>query len=74
PEFMGELPTAVLEEEITTEGKGKIRGLIVSAGNPVVSAPNGPKLAKALEQLDFMVSIDIYKNETSQYTLSGKVN
>ncbi len=67
PEFMGELPTAVLAEEITTEGKGKIRGLVVSAGNPVVSSPNGPKLGKALEQLDFMVSIDIYKNETSQY-------
>ncbi|PCI09915.1 MAG: dehydrogenase [Flavobacteriaceae bacterium] len=67
PEFMGELPTAVLAEEITTEGKGKIRGLVVSAGNPVVSSPNGKELAKALEQLDFMVSIDIYKNETSQY-------
>ncbi len=67
PEFMSELPTTVLAEEITTEGKGKIRGLIVSAGNPVVSSPNGPKLAKALEQLDFMASIDIYKNETSQY-------
>ncbi len=67
PEFMGELPTAVLAEEITTEGKGKIRGLVVSAGNPVVSTPNGPKLAKALERLDFMVSIDIYKNETSKY-------
>jgi len=67
PEFMGELPTAVLAEEITMEGEEKIRGLVVSAGNPVVSSPNGPKLAKALGQLDFMVSIDIYKNETSQY-------
>ncbi len=67
PEFLGELPTAVLGEEITTEGKGKIRGCIVSAGNPVVSSPNGDKLAKALQSLDFMVSFDIYVNETSQY-------
>ncbi len=67
PEFMGELPTAILAEEITTQGKGKIRGLVVSAGNPVVSSPNGPKLAEALKQLGFMVSIDIYMNETSQY-------
>lgn len=66
PEFMGELPTAVLTEEITTEGKGKIRGLVVSAGNPAVSSPNGSKLAKALKELDFMVSVDIYLNETSQ--------
>lgn len=67
PEFMGELPTAVLAEEMTVDGKGKIRGFVVSAGNPVMSAPNGNKLAKALESLDFMVSIDIYINETSQY-------
>ncbi len=67
PEFMGELPTAVLAEEITTAGKGKIRSLVVSAGNPVVSSPNGVQLAKALESLDFMVSIDIYINETSQF-------
>ena len=67
PEFMGELPTAVLSEEITNEGNGKIRGLVVSAGNPVVSSPNGAKLAKALASLDFMISIDIYINETSQH-------
>lgn len=67
PEFMGELPTAVLAEEIANDGNGKIRGFVVSAGNPVVSSPNGAKLAKALEKLDFMISIDIYINETSQY-------
>jgi anaerobic selenocysteine-containing dehydrogenase len=67
PEFMGELPTSVLTEEIATEGNGKVRGFVVSAGNPVVSSPNGQKLAKTLESLDFMVSIDININETSQY-------
>ena len=40
---------------------------ICTAGNPVLSTPNGKKLEKALEELEFMVSIDIYLNETSKY-------
>lgn len=67
PEIIGELPTAILEEEMTTPGEGKIRGFIVSAGNPVISAPNGKKLAAALEQLDYMVAIDIYVNDTTKH-------
>lgn len=67
PEIIGELPTAVLAEEITTPGEGKIRGLVVSAGNPVISSPNGNKLDSALEQLDYMVAIDIYMNETTRH-------
>ncbi len=65
-EFMGELPTAVLQEEINTPGQGQIRGLVVSAGNPVISAPNSHGMIAALKRLDFMVCIDIYLNETSQ--------
>lgn len=67
PEFGGELPTATLAEEIETEGKGQIRGLITFAGNPVLSAPNGTRLERALPKLDFMVSIDLYRNETSRH-------
>jgi anaerobic selenocysteine-containing dehydrogenase len=67
PEVLGELPTAILAEEMTTPGDGKIRGFIVSAGNPVISAPNGNKLNSALEQLDYMVAIDIYVNETTRH-------
>jgi anaerobic selenocysteine-containing dehydrogenase len=52
---------------MTTPGEGKIRGFIVSAGNPVISAPNGNKLAAALEQLDYMVAIDIYVNDTTKH-------
>jgi anaerobic selenocysteine-containing dehydrogenase len=65
PEFMGELPVAALAEEILTPGEGQIRMLITSCGNPVLSTPNGTQLEKALDQLDFMVSIDIYINETT---------
>ena len=67
PEVVGELPLTCLAEEIDTPGPGQIRALIAIAGNPVLSAPNGPRLARALEQLDFMVSLDIYLNETSRH-------
>jgi anaerobic selenocysteine-containing dehydrogenase len=66
PEFGGELPIAALREEIETPGPGRIRALITSAGNPVLSTPNGARLEKALAGLDFMVSIDPYVNETTR--------
>jgi anaerobic selenocysteine-containing dehydrogenase len=67
PEFGGEFPVATLAEEIVTPGPGRIRALITSAGNPVLSAPNGAALDRALAQLDFMVSIDPYLNETTRH-------
>ena len=67
PEFGGEWPAAVLAEEIETEGPGQIRALVTSAGNPVLSTPNGARLSRALDKLDFMVSIDLYLNETSRH-------
>jgi anaerobic selenocysteine-containing dehydrogenase len=67
PEFAGELPVSVLCEEISTPGEGQIRALITSAGNPVLSTPNGNALDKALESLDFILSIDVYINETTRH-------
>ena len=67
PEFAGELPVAALAEEILTPGTGRIRALLTSAGNPVLSTPNGSALAGALDSLDFMVSIDVYLNETTRH-------
>jgi anaerobic selenocysteine-containing dehydrogenase len=66
-EVGGELPVTCLAEEIDTPGPGQVKALIAIAGNPVLSAPNGPRLAAALEQLEFMVSMDIYLNETSRH-------
>jgi len=66
PEFMNELPVAVLAEEIERDGEGQIKALITSCGNPVLSTPNGGALEKALENLEVMVSIDIYINETTR--------
>ena len=67
PEFSNELPVAALAEEIVTPGKGQVRALVTFAGNPVLSTPNGVQLDTALAQLDFMVSIDLYLNETSRH-------
>lgn len=66
-EVFGELPVACLAEEIDTPGDGQVRALITVAGNPVVSTPNSDRLAAALDELDFMVSIDIYVNETTRH-------
>ncbi|WP_206047023.1 molybdopterin-dependent oxidoreductase, partial [Noviherbaspirillum denitrificans] len=67
PEVMGEFPMVCLAEEIDTPGEGQVRALLTVAGNPVLSAPNGPRLAAALDKLDFMVSVDIYLNETTRH-------
>ena len=67
PEVMGEFPMVCLAEEIDTPGEGQVKALISVASNPVLSAPNGERLSAALEGLDFMVSVDIYLNETTRH-------
>ncbi len=66
-EFGGELPLAVLAEEMEAEGPSHVRGLVTVAGNPVLSAPNSDRLDRALGRLDFMVSVDCYLNETTRH-------
>lgn len=69
PEVMGEYPVGALAEEITTEGEGEgqVKVLVTVAGNPVLSTPNSEQLDAALAELDFMVSVDIYLNETTRH-------
>lgn len=67
PEFAGELPVVALAEEILTPGEGQLKSLITIAGNPVLSTTNGNEIDKALSDLDFMVSIDFYINETTSH-------
>ena len=67
PEMNGEVPVAGLADEILTPGKGQVRGLFVFAGNPVMSAPGGTRLDEALSDLEFMVSVDQYVNETNRH-------
>ncbi|MBL8515004.1 MAG: molybdopterin-dependent oxidoreductase, partial [Betaproteobacteria bacterium] len=67
PSFSGELPSAAMAEEILTTGEGQIRGMVTVCGNPVLSTPNGRQLDRALGSLDFMVSVDIFVNETTRH-------
>lgn len=71
PEFMGELPVSCLATEILTEStdpaQPRIRAMVTSCGNPVLSTPNGRQLDEAFGQLDFMVSVDIFLNETTRH-------
>jgi anaerobic selenocysteine-containing dehydrogenase len=66
-EAFGEVPCACMSEEIETPGEGQIRAFFTMAGNPVVSTPDGARLARALDSLDLMVSLDIYVNETTRH-------
>jgi anaerobic selenocysteine-containing dehydrogenase len=67
PEALGELPAAAIAEEIDTPGDGQIKALITIAGNPVLSAPDGDRLDKALDAVGFMLSVDPYLNETTRH-------
>jgi anaerobic selenocysteine-containing dehydrogenase len=76
PEALSELPAAALAEEIDTAGEGQIKAMITVAGNPVLSAPDGDRLERALGRgreeregtcVEFMLSIDPYLNETTRH-------
>jgi anaerobic selenocysteine-containing dehydrogenase len=66
PESFGELPVAALAEEIDQPGEDRIRALVTIGGNPCSSTPNVARLTRAVESLDFVVSLDLYLQETSR--------
>jgi anaerobic selenocysteine-containing dehydrogenase len=67
PEVLGQVPLSCLAEEIATPGPGQIRALITIAGNPALSAPDAAKLDAALGELECMVSVDNWLNETTRH-------
>jgi anaerobic selenocysteine-containing dehydrogenase len=67
PETGCDLPASILAEEIETPGPGQIRAMVTVAGNPVLSTPNGRRLDRAMEQLEFTVAVDLYINETTRH-------
>lgn len=67
PSVLMSEPAGVMAKEITTDGPGQIKALLVSAGNPVLSVPNGAELEDALGALELMVGIDLYVNETTAH-------
>jgi anaerobic selenocysteine-containing dehydrogenase len=66
-EVLGQVPVSCLAEEIATPGEGQIKALITVAGNPVLSTPAGHRLDEALDELEAMISIDLWLNETTRH-------
>ncbi|MDQ3935136.1 MAG: molybdopterin-dependent oxidoreductase [Actinomycetota bacterium] len=66
PDVLGQMPATLMAPEIETPGPGRLRALIVTAGNPLLSVPDGAALRRALPKLDLMVSIDLYLNDTGR--------
>lgn len=67
PEVMGQFPMSCLAEEIDTPGEGQIRALITIASNPARSAPHSRRVERALSDLDFLLCLDVYVNETTRH-------
>ena len=68
PEFAGELPVAVLAEEIVTPGAGQVRALLTVRRQPGAVDARRPRAStRRWQALDFMVAIDIYINETTRH-------
>jgi anaerobic selenocysteine-containing dehydrogenase len=67
PDVIGNLPATLIPKEITTPGTRQIRAFFVSAGNPVLSVPDGNALEEAFAQLDLLVSLDFYVTDTSRH-------
>ncbi|WP_082686607.1 molybdopterin-dependent oxidoreductase [Mycobacterium sp. IS-3022] len=65
PSAIGSEPAALMAKEITTPGNRRIRAMFVSAGNPVLSVPNGEELEAAFGELELSVALDFYVTETS---------
>ncbi len=67
PEFAEELPVAGLADEMLTPGAGQVRGMLVVAGNPVLSTPGGERLDRAMSELEWCVAVDMYVTETTRH-------
>ncbi|MBW2712924.1 MAG: molybdopterin-dependent oxidoreductase [Deltaproteobacteria bacterium] len=67
PSAVDSFPAAIMADEILTPGPNQVRALIVAAGNPLLTVPNGTHLAEALEDLELLVCTDIQRSETTEY-------
>lgn len=60
--FPTDIPKAIIQEK-----PYPIKALIVVGANPLLAWPNSQIVEKALKKLKFLVSIDVYKNETASF-------
>lgn len=59
-------PGGILADEILTPGKGQIKALFVTGGNPLITMANSERLKKAFQQLELLVCLDVFPGETCQ--------
>jgi len=62
-----EQPTNTLADEILTPGEGRIRALIVNGGNPALVLAEEASARKALEDLELLVVLDLFRSATARY-------
>ena len=64
--MLGQLPSAILPDEILEPGPDRVRALVVSGGNPAACLPDQVKAVRALSALDLLVTVDPYPSETAR--------
>lgn len=57
-------PGGVLADEIQTPGPKQVRALFVTGGNPLITMANAGRLRRAFADLELLVTLDIFRNET----------
>jgi formate dehydrogenase len=67
PQIFGGPPASVFADDVLSDDPDRIRALVVVAGNPVITFPNTNKVEKALERLDLLVCVDIYRSDTGAF-------
>jgi len=65
-EIIGEMPTAALNDEILLDGEGQVKALICLGGNPMVAFPDQDKTKAAMDKLELLVCVDLYKSATAK--------
>ena len=58
-------PGGMLADEILTPGPRQVRALFVTGGNPLITMPNSARLRDALRDLELLVCVDVFLNETA---------
>ncbi len=57
-------PGGVLADEILTPGDKQVKALFVTGGNPLITMANSNKMRKAFQELELLVTLDVFPNET----------
>ncbi len=60
-------PVGLIPDQVRTSGPGRLRGLFVNAGNLALAAPDARRMDEALSELDLLVCVDLFRNETARH-------